>query len=320
MVALVVACAGLAATTPASARSRPPHPSPRATPTNAPADPSPPPSPSPSSSPSQATAPAAFGKVTIDPPSGPPGTAITVDGSQLYRNMHLTVVWDSREHPLASVATDPAGTFRNVLAAPDDSPGNHSICLAELPAVPCDVFNLGPRPPPVSLKITPTQVEPGGQVTLVGENFQPGQSLTLTFGEDAKRLAVAVADYRGAFEARVVVPKVPPRSYQVCARADAGQPRACVGVGLLTATVPMRSASSPGALLAILVAAVVALVALAATVGGRRVRAAWAQRRSDVSPDSISVEHRVGPPVLRSTHREWWDDEPRQRQRPEPGG
>jgi hypothetical protein len=283
-----------------------------------PPPPPPPPSPTPppSPAPTRAAPPTVYGKVTVDPSGGPPGTAITVTGSQLFWNSTLTLVWDGNDHTLSKVVTDRTGGFRNLVAAPDDTPGNHSICLAELPAVPCDVFNLTPRPPPPSLRLAPAQVEPGAHATVTGESFQPDQSVTLTFGENGAGFGSAVADYRGSFQKDVVVPKAAPGSYQVCAKAEAGEQPACAGIVLIPAAAPVRASSFHLPLLPLLV---VLVVALAAAVLARRLSSALLRRRGPVLSDSVSIEHRVGPPVLRSTHREWWDEEPGARQRPQAG-
>jgi hypothetical protein len=296
-----------------TAAERPPHPRdptptpappPPPPPTPAPAPPPPPPPPTPAPAPpAPQVAPTIYGRITLDPASGQPGTALTVTGSQLYWNENLTVYWDDRGHALGRTKTDNNGAFTLGVTVPPDAPaGNHSVCLVEEPSIPCDVFAVVPKPSPPVIHVDAAGNTPGSRVHVTGGNFAPGQNIAVMF--DNHEQGAATADAQGAVTADFDIPDRAPRTYKVCLQVigpTATQP-ACTELKVAAARAVFHATdSSP------LGAALTWLLFL--TIGGLAVAGGVYLLRTRMGGvgTAAEVEHRVGPPVLTSTHREFWE-------------
>jgi hypothetical protein len=112
--------------------------------------------------------------LTLDVTSGPPNTAITVQGGQFNPNQKMTLYWDQADRVAGSATTDANGNFTAKVKPFDgDKPGVHKLCASVQPN-PCANFNLeaaaapSPSPSPVpspSPEATPSAVASAAATT-----------------------------------------------------------------------------------------------------------------------------------------------------------
>jgi hypothetical protein len=113
------------------------------------------PSPTSPASPSPSPSPTYTPVINLNPPAGPPGTTVTVTGTQLPPNQAFSVIWDNNHSTvLGSGKADGSGNFTTQVQVPDNPVGGHGICLTQ-PANVCASFTLQAKPSP-SPTPTPT--------------------------------------------------------------------------------------------------------------------------------------------------------------------
>ena len=80
--------------------------------------------------------------ITLDVTSGPPNTAITVNGGQFLPNQTMTLYWDQTNKVAGSATADGNGSFSTrVKPFEGDAPGAHKLCASVQPN-PCATFTL----------------------------------------------------------------------------------------------------------------------------------------------------------------------------------
>ena len=75
-------------------------------------------------------------KVTVSPTSGPPGTVVTVSGSNFPSNQTVNIVFvasTGRVKFLGSVTTSSTGTFTTTVTVPPSAPTGASKIRAQVP-------------------------------------------------------------------------------------------------------------------------------------------------------------------------------------------
>ena len=240
-------------------------------------------------------------QIAIDPFSGPPNQPVTVTGKWFYYHPQLTLYWDVKTHPLARVTTDNQGAFKAQVRPPDDFVGNHTVCITEASWVPCQVFGLLPRIPS-TLAAAPLEGQPGTSVTLTGHNFNSNQPVNLVWG-NGKTVGTLVADVDGNITGRFELPEARAGDYQIClvpVKPGQGEQPACQKMTL--DAVPVAATTEQSVSLTRVFTYLIILVALA---GGILLFIASRRRLADVP--NATVQHRIGPSLMSSTHKEFWD-------------
>lgn len=89
------------------------------------------------------------GYLALDPTFGPPGSKVTVSGTQFQPGQQVQLYFDAADKTVGNVAADQNGSFKADLQIPDVAAGPHTICSpqANLNA-PCANFRVEPKPSP----------------------------------------------------------------------------------------------------------------------------------------------------------------------------
>ena len=270
-------------------------PKPRATPTPRPAT-----STSPRGS-TSFTQPTVSSQLSLNPYSGPPGAVVTAIGKSFYYHQKLTLYWDTKDRVVGTVTADANGSFTTQIRPPTDFVGNHSICLREAPWVQCQIFGLLPKVP-AALTLAPAEGQPGTAIQVTGKNFDANTQLQVAWSTNSKPLGTLLADAQGNISGRIDIPEVSAGDYQLCLKPinnPTGQP-ACAKVTVDPVPVAAVNETSNG--LAKIFSYLIIVLGLC---GG--LLFFLASRRHPADLPNATVEHRIGPVVMPSTYKEFWD-------------
>ncbi len=114
--------------------------------------------------------------VTISPPSGPPGSTVTIVGAAFANDRTMAILFDHAR--LIETRTDVNGTFTVTATIPiTATAGNHSITISDIPETLYATFNVTPP----TLVVSPNPSVPGAIVTLSGSNFGASKNITIKF-------------------------------------------------------------------------------------------------------------------------------------------
>jgi hypothetical protein len=178
--------------------------------------------------------------IILSPPSGVPGTTVTVNGTGFTVNA-TGPVWFDTDHdgvpdlgePIVSVMPVVAGNFSVTVTVPPVAAGIYFIRA--------DVWSGGPVeasapffvtvPPAPSITLTPSSGVPGTAVTVAGGNFTPATTGIVWFDSDGDGLfdtgepfASVNATALGNFTTSLIVPAVPVGTYPIRADVPLGLP------------------------------------------------------------------------------------------------
>jgi hypothetical protein len=172
--------------------------------------------------------------ITISPTSGPPGTSITVVGSNFKLGATVTIFFDvdgdGVVDPGETVGTATAsstGAFSTVVPAPTLPFGTYDVRATDgVNTAPAVTFTITP-----AISLSPTSGSPGTTVTVSGSGFAAGASGIVWFDidddnvVDAGEPSVAVtASATGTFTATLTVPTVAAGTYNIKADVPSGGP------------------------------------------------------------------------------------------------
>jgi hypothetical protein len=178
--------------------------------------------------------------IILTPPSGPPGTIVTVNGTGFTINA-TGPVWFDTDHDGVPDLGEP------IVSVPPVVAGNFSVTLPPVPTVAAgiyfiraDVWPGGPVeasapflvtvPPPPSIILSPTSGVPGIAVTVNGTAFTVGANGTVWFDSDGDGLfdagepSASVTAVTGNFSISLTVPAVPVGAYFIRADVPLGLP------------------------------------------------------------------------------------------------
>ena len=168
--------------------------------------PGPSPSPKPSSSPSPSASPAPSGLwLQVAPSSGRVGGRITATGSGFRVGETVNVYWDSSSNsPRATLTVDSRGDISTSFSVFSSPIGSHRVIA---------VGASSGRRATATYQVTPTitgspsEVEPGGRVTLTIRGFGAGESVNLTWDGGSTSLGRITTASNGTTTATVSVPR-----------------------------------------------------------------------------------------------------------------
>jgi hypothetical protein len=156
--------------------------------------------------------------LVLSPTSGMPGTLITVVGTNFVPSDWVFLHWDVQGSPeLGRTTTDGGGYFTLTVGVPGGAAvGTHQVLVVAQGQVrAAAVFAVtnppppSPTPagPPASLSLSPTSGAPGAQVTLLGLNFVPGDTVYAYWDSTGGTvLGQTTADGGGYFGLTVTIP------------------------------------------------------------------------------------------------------------------
>ena len=157
--------------------------------------------------------------VVVSPPSGPPGTTITIAGSGFKATTSGNVTLAGTSTPATTTA---AGTFSTTMTAPSVPPGNYPV-QADIPSggsveasADFTVTTLGSTP---SVVVSPPSGPPGTTITIAGSGFRATTSGNVALAGTSKPVATTAA---GTFSTTMTVPDVPAGDYPVEADIPSG--------------------------------------------------------------------------------------------------
>ncbi|MEM2759964.1 MAG: IPT/TIG domain-containing protein [Nitrososphaerales archaeon] len=147
-------------------------------------------------------------QITLTPNSGPPGTVVTVVGSNFGASKTITIKFDN--NPIttipSAVMTTSTGTFSSTITVPSNTPsGAHTVTATDnsSPARSASAtFTVGTTTS--GLTISPTSGAPGTVVTVSGNNFAANTSITINF--DNNPLTTVVSSGTGSFSRTITIP------------------------------------------------------------------------------------------------------------------
>jgi hypothetical protein len=176
--------------------------------------------------------------ITLSPTTGSPGTSVTVTGSgfapstlyRVYFDIDGDSVWDSGE-PYDDKTSTSLGTFTATLTVPTVAAGNYYIRADDTwtvaPAIASESFTVVIP----TITVSPTAVECGQLITILGSGFTPGASGIVWFDTDGDGIVdlgephvpVTVSS-AGTFITTLTAPDVPAGPYWIRADIPSGLP------------------------------------------------------------------------------------------------
>lgn len=144
-------------------------------------------------------------KFTANPSSGGSGDKIALTGTGFAVNSPITFYWDGSVVPGTSATTDLNGGFTlPAFAIPSSSKGNHNISAQDISANMANgTFIIAQK-----ISVSPASGVSGTQITVKGNGFDGGKSVTLKYGSNtvAPSTGAIISDSSGGFSATFPVP------------------------------------------------------------------------------------------------------------------
>jgi hypothetical protein len=188
--------------------------------------------------------------ITVSPTSGPPGTSISVSGTNFIPGASGSVWFDldgdsilDAGEPSVSVTASGTGTFTATLTVPTVAAGTYNI-RADVPSA-GSVEASATFAVTFAITLSPTSGSPGTTVTISGSGFAASVSGVVWFDTDNDNVVDAVepsvsvtASATGTFTATLTVPTVAAGTYYIKADVPSGGgPEAAASFTVLIASI-----------------------------------------------------------------------------------
>src|SRR5256712_1053471 len=192
--------------------------------------------------------------ITLNPTSGPAGTAVNISGSNFAANSGITISYDNNAITTtpATITTDSTGGFTGSITVPSSSAaGTHTVKATDASANSASAsFTVTtPPPPPVAkISLNPSSGPAGTTVTVTGTNFSPNSAIT-TVTYDGTSVTtnppIIQTDSSGGFSATFAAPSPSnPGSHTVNA-TDASSNSASALFTVTTPSISLSPSSGP---------------------------------------------------------------------------
>jgi hypothetical protein len=194
--------------------------------------------------------------ISLSPSSGPPGTSITVTGTNFLAGAPGIVWFDTNGNgavdpgePNVPVTASATGTFTATLIVPDVAATTYQI-RADVPSGGSVEASASFTVSTPSITISPTSGPPGTSITVTGSNFKLGATVTIFFDlngnglvDPGESVGTVTASSSGAFSTTVPAPTLPFGSKDV--RATDGVNTASPQTFTITRAISLSPTSGP---------------------------------------------------------------------------
>jgi len=142
-------------------------------------------------------------RLSLSPPSGPPGSSFALSGSAFKPHTKVYFYWGSLEgFHLGNVFADASGEFLNVpVGVPHQQASTYQVFASNAIQIARAAFTLEGN-----LALRPSSGVPGETLTVHGAGFAPGENVALLWDTSAQRLHQTTAFEDGSFQGELRIP------------------------------------------------------------------------------------------------------------------
>jgi hypothetical protein len=151
-----------------------------------------------------------LGDITIDPDEGTVGTSVEIAGAAFFPDEDIDIYYDGIDMTIdrGDTGTDGSGEFTAYVTIPKSTTGKHKIAVIQAENSVSAEFIVEP-----DVTVNPTSGVPDTLVTILGDGFDRGESITIYF--DISEVASVKTDSLGDFVATFNIPELDAGLYEI---------------------------------------------------------------------------------------------------------